>query len=144
MIIVAVDGKSPGLAMAQLARLAGPRARVVPARGLLGGADVLVSLGGAARCPAARVLVASGESAADAARACGADIVISVGADMRNTVTPSSVMDGGMAALQREITSLGGQRVEPREIDLSAISGSIDEKMAVAAAMLIIDPQAKW
>jgi len=88
----------------------------------------------------ASALVAAGEWAAAAARACRADTLLTYGMDGKDTITPSSLLrPGGMAALQREVLSCGGKILLPCEIDLTVFSGDLLQKMAQAAVLLLLE-----
>ena len=71
---------------------------------------------------------------------CKAEYAVSCGRTDRDTVTlSSSLSNGGMAALRREIVSKSGNVVYPREIELKDIGGSEDDKLAIASLLLLID-----
>ena len=73
-----------------------------------------------------------------------ANIAISCGLSDRNTITLSSAeIDKEMASLQREIISVNGIVHEPKEIDLSFINGTAEEKMMIAALKLVLDISCK-
>ena len=87
----------------------------------------------------ARVIIAEGSGAGGALSGCRAGQIVTCGLARCDTVTPSSTLGGGLAALQRELTTLSGGVAEPRELDLSALSGAIEQKMMLAAALLLLD-----
>ena len=88
----------------------------------------------------AKVLIAAGEDAVHAAQSCKADTVITCGRSCRDTMTPSSVLEGQvMATLQRSITSLSGKLIEPGECDVSHLCGTVEQKMMLAIAKLITE-----
>lgn len=69
-----------------------------------------------------------------------AQIAISCGVSDKNTLTLSSSETGQeMASLQREILSINGKILEPREIDLSNVKGNADEKMLMGALKLVLE-----
>ncbi len=71
---------------------------------------------------------------------CDAEYAVSCGRTDRDTVTlSSSLSNGGMAALRREIVSKSGRVIEPCEIELKDISGSEDDKLAILSLLLLID-----
>lgn len=144
MIIVAVSGPGASAVAGELSRMLGVRASVSIATGGTR-ADVLVSLGGELPygVKAPTVICAEPEGA-NAARRCGAQSVVTVGMNSKDTVTPSSVLDGCMAALQRELVCVDGSIIEPREVNLSGIQGSVVQRMAVAAAAMISGYSGDW
>lgn len=105
--------------------------------------DILVWNTGSSGSPggfSAAALVAKGDRAAAAVRACKADTLLTYGMDGKDTITPSSLLrPGGMAALQREVLSCGGSMLLPREIDLTGFSGNLLQKMAQAAVLLLLE-----
>lgn len=69
-----------------------------------------------------------------------AEIAISGGISDVDTVTISSAAEGKeMASLQREILSFYGNIIEPREIDLSKMTGSTEDKMLICSLMLVLE-----
>ena len=101
--------------------------------------DVLVCLSAPRRGASARVIIAEGDAACGTLSSCRAGQIVTCGLSSRDTVTPSSTLRGGLAALQRELTTLSGGVAEPRELDLSALNGAIEQKMMLAAALLLLD-----
>lgn len=101
--------------------------------------DVLICLGAPRRGASARVIIAEGSGAGGALSGCRAGQIVTCGLARCDTVTPSSTLGGGLATLQRELTTLSGGVAEPRELDLSALSGAIEQKMMLAAALLLLD-----
>lgn len=87
----------------------------------------------------ARALVVGETAAAEAVRCCGADTVITCGLNSRNTLTPSSLLEGGgMATLQRETPTLSGGICLPLEIPLDGLSGPMEQKLMLVAALLLM------
>ena len=71
---------------------------------------------------------------------CKAEYAVSCGRTDRDTVTlSSSLSNGGMAALRREIVSRSGRVIGPREIELKGIGGSEDDKLSIVSLLLLID-----
>jgi hypothetical protein len=140
MFDIAVCGEgSAGFvrALEEALRVRGASAHV--SRGVPEGAtDVLVCLSAPKRGASARVIVTEG-SGACALPDCLAEQVVTCGLSSRDTVTPSSTLQGGLAALQRELATLSGGSAEPRELDLSALEGAIEQKMMLAAVLLLLD-----
>ena len=69
-----------------------------------------------------------------------AKIAVSCGINEKNTITLSSAEDDCvMVSLQREILSVKGTVLEPREIDLSGINGTTEEKMLIGALKLVLE-----
>ena len=70
----------------------------------------------------------------------GGGQVITCGLDRRDTLTVSSLLqEGGMAALQREMCTLSGQMIQPREVPLEGLRGPIDQKLTAAAVLLMLE-----
>lgn len=61
---------------------------------------------------------------------------VTCGAERTSTVTVSSLLDGGMAALQREMTDLSGRTVLPREIPMDGLSGPAEKRLLQTAVLL--------
>lgn len=88
----------------------------------------------------AKTLIITENIAASAAVRCISDAVITCGLGCRNTLTPSSLLtDGGMATLQREISTLSGGICDPKEIPLNALSGSPIQRLLLAAVLLTLE-----
>lgn len=69
-----------------------------------------------------------------------AQIAVSCGISETNTITLSSTgVENEMASLQRDILSLKGNLLEPREINLGNIKGSTEEKLLIAALKLVLE-----
>lgn len=62
--------------------------------------------------------------------------VVTCGVGQTNTVTASSLLDGGMAALQREMRGLDGSVILPREVSLEGLRGPVDRRLTEAAILL--------
>ncbi|MBQ4578263.1 MAG: hypothetical protein IJA84_04290 [Clostridia bacterium] len=70
----------------------------------------------------------------------GGGQAITCGMDRRDTLTVSSLLqNGGMATLQRQIHTLDGRPIEPRELSLEGLSGEIGQKLTAAALLLLLD-----
>jgi len=85
-----------------------------------------------------RILIC--DSRCDAGKLCGfgAGSVITVGLTGKDTLTHSSTLQrGGVASLQREVISLGGEIIRPQEVLLDGIEGDLTEKLAIKAALLL-------
>ena len=69
----------------------------------------------------------------------GGGQVITCGLDRRETVTVSSLLqEGGLAALQRTVRTLKGAVIEPRELSLEGLEGTVEEKLAAAALLVLL------
>ena len=69
----------------------------------------------------------------------GGGQVITSGLDRRETVTVSSLLqEGGLAALQRTVRTLQGAVIEPRELSLEGLEGTVEEKLAAAALLVLL------
>ena len=63
--------------------------------------------------------------------------VITCGLDRRATVTASSLLQrGGMAALQREMRTLDGRLLQPRELSLEGLPGTMTQRITGAGLLL--------
>ena len=70
----------------------------------------------------------------------GGGQAITCGLDRRDTLTASSLLqEGGMAALQREMHTLSGRTVQPREVPLAGLHGSIPQRLTAAAVLLLLE-----
>jgi hypothetical protein len=117
--------KTPGAAW--LARAFSPDARVL----LPGGRSLFP--------PRAPVIVAPGDRDADAPQ------IITYGYSARETLTYSSMdASGPVLAVQREIVTLGGARLERQEIPLGPSNADGELILALAGALLIagVEPDA--
>ncbi len=61
---------------------------------------------------------------------------VSCGIGRTSTVTVSSLLDGGMAALQREMTDLNGRTILPREIPMDGLRGTVQRRLLQTAILL--------
>ena len=86
-----------------------------------------------------KVLILNNECASVASDACRAAIAINWGSSERDTVVLSSSMAGGMASVQRDIETLSGKIVQPREYSLDFAEGSMEEKLVMLCIMLVTD-----
>jgi len=139
MLTIAVVEDKTGKLSDAISKTLGNRARVTRLQSGTGYFDVVVWSDNCQNCKPVletRILITF---KCMIAPNCKADIAISCGLSDRDTVTFSSSLEGGMAALQREIVTLSGKVVEPREIPLSHIFGNMDEKLAIATLMLVMD-----
>jgi len=69
----------------------------------------------------------------------GGGQVITCGLDRRETVTVSSLLqEGGLATLQRAVHTLQGTEIEPRELSLEGLEGTVEEKLAAAALLVLL------
>ena len=65
--------------------------------------------------------------------------VITCGLDRRATVTASSLLQrGGMAALQREMRTLDGRLLQPRELSLEGLPGTMTQRITGAGLLLLL------
>lgn len=65
--------------------------------------------------------------------------LISCGLDRKATVTVSSLLQpGGMAALQREIYTLDGHLLRPRELSLKGLPGNLSKRLTGAGLLLLL------
>lgn len=66
--------------------------------------------------------------------------LITCGLDSRATVTASSLLQcGGMAALQREMYTLQGRLLRPRELSLEGLPGNLEQRLTGAGLLLLLD-----
>ena len=92
----------------------------------------------------ARALVVRGEDAGRALEHCRCEMVITYGFGMRDTLTPSSMLDEGcVVSLQRGLVTLDGEAVEPREVPVGHLTGEVETRMAVAAVCLLLSEKEK-
>ena len=69
----------------------------------------------------------------------GGGQVITCGLNRRETVTVSSLLQkGGLAALQRTVRTLQGVEIEPRELSLEGLEGTVEEKLAAVALLVLL------
>lgn len=66
------------------------------------------------------------------------DQVITCGTDPRCSVTASSLLEGGMASLQREMRTLSGKTLQPQEISMEGLPGTAEQKLTGAAVLLLL------
>lgn len=84
------------------------------------------------------LLAAAEGCAAEAAARCGAETVLTCGLDPRCTLTPSSLLGEGMAALQRETPALSGALCLPGDLPLPE-GGAPEQRLLLAAALLLLE-----
>jgi|GEM_PF-2350369 hypothetical protein len=85
----------------------------------------------------ARLLIVSADCAGAAARRCRAGTVMTCGLDPRCTLTPSALLDDGLAALRRELPLPDGRLLLPCETALWP-AGPAAHRLLMTAALLVL------